>query len=460
MAKCFMCGAAIGRGILCEKCDKPRKNRADATPKGPSLAERAAAVLERTAVSKSEPFPPPKAAPPVDDSPAEAAPAAESEEAQPFATPPPPPVAAPPQQQASSMATSMPSGGPQRSAAATAQQLDPFPKAPVVQFPLESASPAITSVVTLLVASGVPSILLGQDRSVKFVSDEARKLFDASQSDLSSLKFIEQKTGLRIGDLSVPTSAGIRLRERSILYSLVPLSGGASGAVLVFRSADGLSGAHASFATYVRETAFGPLRALRDSLASAGQSRGDDPFLLDAASTLDQVLSSLELAPEVEEPMHGRAIPTVTDIVHQVADRFRPFADLKGIQLQIDAQELEERFRDSEQLADALGIMMDNSLHYVPPGGQVVVGVRWMEHKGKPLVLFFVMDNGPVVPEQLRQLIFEPEFVWNPTAQERTGRSLFKTREYAVAHAGSVWVESKSGKACTFFLRVRPDGVS
>jgi hypothetical protein len=445
MAKCFMCGAAIGRGILCEKCDKPRKNRPES--KGPSLAERAAAVLERTAAPKSEPFPPPQAAPPV-----EPLPQAEIPE-----EPAPPAVTAQPQQQPSS---SIPSSAPQRSAAATAEQLDPFPKAPVVQFPFESASPAITSVVTLLVASGAPSILLGQDRSVKFVSDEARKLFDAAQSDLTNLKFIEQKTGLRIGDLSVPTSAGIRLRERSILYSLVPLSGGASGAVLVFRSADGLSGAHASFATYVRETAFGPLRALRDSLASAGQSRDNDPFLLDAASTVEQVLSSLELAPEVEEPMNGRTIPTVTDVVHQVAERFRPFADLKGIQLQIDAQELEERFRDSEQLADALGIMMDNSLHYVPPGGQVVVGVRWMEHKGKPLVLFFVMDNGPVVPEQLRQPIFEPDFVWNPTGPDRTGRSLFKTREFAVSHAGSVWVESKSGKACTFFLRVRPDGVS
>jgi hypothetical protein len=64
---------------------------------------------------------------------------------------------------------------------------------------------------------------------------------------------------------------------------------------------------------------------------------------------------------------------------------------------------------------------MDNSMHYVPPGGQVVIGVRWMEHKGKPLLLFFVMDN------------------------------------FAVAHEGSVWVESKTGKACTFFMRVRPD---
>jgi signal transduction histidine kinase len=100
---------------------------------------------------------------------------------------------------------------------------------------------------------------------------------------------------------------------------------------------------------------------------------------------------------------------------------------------------------------------MDNSLHYVPAGGQVVIGVRWMEHKGRPLLLFFVMDNGPVVPEELRSAIFEPSFVWNPNAPERTGRGLFKVREFAVAHSGSVWVESKTGKACTFFLRVRPD---
>ena len=98
-------------------------------------------------------------------------------------------------------------------------------------------------------------------------------------------------------------------------------------------------------------------------------------------------------------------------------------------------------------------------MHYVPGGGQVVLGARWMEHKGKPLLLFFVMDNGPVVPERLRQEIFEPTFTWSPTSAERTGRSLFRAREFAVAHTGSVWVESKSGKACTFFLRVRPDGV-
>jgi len=341
-------------------------------------------------------------------------------------------------------------------AAAPAPAVDPFPKAPVVPFPVESASPSITSIVNVLVAAGVASMLVGPDRSVKFVSDEAKRLFNAPQSDLMNLTFVESAAGMRIGELSVPASAGVRVRNQNLMYSLVPLSGGAGGAVLIFRWAEGVTSAHASFATYVRETVFEPMRLLRESLVANAKSRGRDALLEDSAATIVQILSSLELAPGVEENA-SRPVPTVTEIVRRVADRFVPFADMKNVSLQVDAQDLNERFGDHDQLTDSLGIMMDNALHYVPAGGQVVVGVRWMEHKGKPLLLFFVMDNGPLVPEHLRQSIFEPGFVWQPNSPERTGRGLFKCREFAVAHNGSVWVESKTGKACTFFMRVRPD---
>ena len=391
--KCFMCGREVTEGILCDKCDKPRKAKA------------------------AEPHVHASDAPPMNAAADSAAP-----------------------QNQDNLA------------------LDPFPKAPILPFPVESASPAITSVVNLLVAAGVASVVVGSDHSVKFVSDEAKKLFDAPQSDIS-VKFLESKTGLRIGDLSAQTAAGIRIGNRNILYTLIPLSGGASGAVLVFRPADPMNESRASFVTYLREAVFGPLRALQESLTTANRTRRD-PFLGDAAAAIDQVISSLELAPEVEEAAPGaRPVPTVTDVVRRVAERFVAYADLKGIELQIDAQDLEERFADHEQLAQSLATLMDNALHYVPAGGQVVIGVRWMEHKGKPLLLFFVMDNGPLVPEPLRQQIFEPSFSWNPSSPERTGRSLFKIREFAVSHSGSVWVESKTGKACTFFLRVRPDGV-
>lgn len=418
--KCFMCGHEITEGILCEKCDKPRKK-------------------SNPAPVSSEPAAPP-------------APAAS-------ASPAPPPPS--PQTSGSPSARGKSDSGRQVAATATAQRVeeDPFPKAPVVAFPIESASPAVTSVVNLLVAAGTPSILLGPDRSVKFVSDEAKKLFDGTQSELASLAMIEAKAGIRVGDLSLPTTAGVRIGARNFIFTLVPMSGGASGAVLVFRQADPMNEAHVSFANYVRETVLGPLRAMRESLNAAARSRNDH-FLADTSNGIEQILSSLEMAPDVEEASFtARPVPTVTDIVRRVADRFRAHGDLKGIRLDVDVQELDERFVNHEQLADTLAILMENAVHYVPAGGQVVIGVRWMEHKGKPLLLFFVMDNGPVVPEGLRQTIFEPTFVWSPTSPERTGRGLFKCREFAVAHAGSIWVESKTGKACTFFLRVRPDGV-
>jgi len=408
--KCFMCGAAIARGILCEKCDKPRK------PK-------------ESAAKAAVPAPPP-------------------------AVPPPPPAASNPVGESTATRRS----GGAATAAAPAPEPEPFPKAPLLPFPVESASPAITSVANVIIAAGAPAILLGADRTVKFVTEEAKKLFGVPQSDLATVKQIEMECGARIGELSVPTSMALRIRNRNILYTLVPISGGAMGAVLMFREADPMNPAHASFVSFVRETVFTPLRSLRESVLASSRTRQRDPLLEDWAATIDQILSSLEMAPEVEEPPPAARTPRVVDLIHSVANRFGPFADLKNIQLQIDVPELEERFKDHEQLVDALGILMDNSLHYVPPSGQVVVGVRWMEHKGKPLLLFFVMDNGPVVPEPLRQAIFEPGFVWNPQSAERTGRSLFKVREFAVSHAGSVWVESKTGKACTFFLRVRPDG--
>jgi signal transduction histidine kinase len=410
--KCFMCGRDVTEGILCEKCDKPRKKSGAA----PSVE-----ASDSDSPRKTAPHPP-----------------------------------APSLPQSASQPTQQP-----RASAATAPAIepDPFPKAPIINFPVESASPAITSVVNLLVASGVACVLLGPDRAVKFVSDESRRIFDTPHSELANLATVESKAGIRVGDLSVPTTAGVRIGSRNFIYSLVPMSGGASGAVLVFRHADPMNEAHASFVTYVRETVLGPLRAIRESLRAAGRSRGDH-FLDDTAAGIDQVLSSLELAPEVEEAaFSARPVPTVTEVVRRVADRFRAYADLKGITLQVDVQELEERFSDHDHLADALAILMENALHYVPGAGQVVIGVRWMEHKNKPLLLFFVMDNGPVVPEALRTAIFEPSFAWNPQSQERTGRGLFKCREFAVAHAGSVWVESKTGKACTFFMRVRPDGV-
>ena len=282
-----------------------------------------------------------------------------------------------------------------QAAAAVAHAVDEFPKAPVVPFPVEASSPAVTAIANVLIATGVAAIVLGSDRGVKFSTPEVQNLF--GPWELANAKDVERLAGVRIGDLAMAASSNVQIGDHHFLFSLVPLMGAAGGAVLVFR-------------------------------------------------------------PSTEAPRRPQ-LPKITDIVGAVANRFTPFADVKSIHVRVDVPDLDEQFTDHDELADALSVLTENSLQYVPAGGEVVIGVRMMEHKEKPLLLFFVMDTGPLVSEHLRQVIFEPGFVCNPAASERTGRDLYKVRDFAITHAGSVWVDSKSGKTCTFFLRVRPDGV-
>jgi sensor histidine kinase regulating citrate/malate metabolism len=68
------------------------------------------------------------------------------------------------------------------------------------------------------------------------------------------------------------------------------------------------------------------------------------------------------------------------------------------------------------------------------------------------------MDSGAHVPEHLREVIFNAGFNPDGRSEERSGRGLARCKDFATQHGGSIWVESKTGKACTFFMRVRPDG--
>lgn len=395
---CLMCGREISEGFLCENCDKPRK------------AGKAA-----------------KSTAPSDEGSDQAG----------------SPVAAS-------------SGEPTRSAQVA---LDPFPKAPIVPFPVESTSPAITSLCDVLTAAHVAAIVVGTDRAVRFVSPDAREVLGAGEDDPINLRTIEVLTGVPIGNLQERSASLIRLGNRVVRFSLVPLSGSAGGAVLIY-APQSVPGEQTPYSAYVRETVLMPLRSLHDALVA----NGSEISVEDTIGTLDQVLSSLELASNVEEPAQTRQTQVaerVSTILNQVSSRYAEDATRRGVTMQVDVPAgLQETFQDVVRLAVSVESLVQNALHYVPAGGQVVLGARVMEHKGSSLLLLFVMDNGPIVPEEYRKTIFDPGFVWDSREPVRTGKDLAKVKQFAADHGGQVWVESKSGRACTFFIRIRPDSES
>ena len=259
----------------------------------------------------------------------------------------------------------------------------------MINVPLDAVSPAVASMSSVLVAAGAAAAIVGEDRGIKFVSDELRRL----TGDITATRQLEQTFGISLSDLRKPSTTTIAAFDRKMLVSVVPFGG---GAVVVVKQLF------------------------------------DDP-------------------PQISD------IPKLGDVIRSVVSRYAAFAEIKSIEFELSVDESDERFRHHQQLGDALGVLVENSLQYVPGGGQIVIGARPMDHKGKPILLFFVMDNGPLVPEHMRQVIFESGFVWNQHSHERTGNGLFKVKEFAAAHGGMVWVDSKTQKACSFFLRVEPD---
>lgn len=71
--------------------------------------------------------------------------------------------------------------------------------------------------------------------------------------------------------------------------------------------------------------------------------------------------------------------------------------------------------------------------------------------------LFSVKDNGPGLPADLRDCVFEPFFTTRP---DGTGLGLAVVRSVARAHGGDVWVEDAPGGGALFGIRIPNDSGS
>lgn len=343
-------------------------------------------------------------------------------------------------------------GSGKRATAAPASEVqenfEGFPKA-VVPFPAEAVPLAMRSVWDVISAARLPALLLTASGSLRYVSDEARQLLGWSSVEELDLSELKDHLGIDLGPVDEARVTDVQLEGRDIELSFVPLAGGADGTAVLLRDFEPLAPPN----TISADAVLPPLRALREAL-SAALRRKSDPLLEDTASMVEKIVATLETtqtAPTESEPQDV----AVTAIISEITSRFAPIAQLKGLKLQGDVPEIQEVVSGSAEVTRGLEIFLRNSLSYVPRGGQIFVGARTVRQKNKQLALFFVMDNGPIVPEPLRKTIFTPAFEWSEKGRERTGRNLHEAEKIASRLGGRCWVECKSGKSCTFFMTVK-----
>jgi two-component system NtrC family sensor kinase len=142
---------------------------------------------------------------------------------------------------------------------------------------------------------------------------------------------------------------------------------------------------------------------------------------------------------------------SIQSVVDHTLPLIRHAFQLQNIQLDVDLQHKDAQVKgDSGQLQQVLLVLLVNASEAMPSqGGQVWIKTRL---EASELVIS-VRDNGPGIPPEVRDRIFEPFF---STKQEgpRTGLGLAIASGIMEQHQGTIKVESEPGQGTEFILRL------
>ncbi len=134
------------------------------------------------------------------------------------------------------------------------------------------------------------------------------------------------------------------------------------------------------------------------------------------------------------------------DVLAQMQEQFQ----LKSQQLETDIpQDLPCVYADEELVRQVLVNLLDNAMKYTPLGGKIQVSVL---HRTTQKIQVSVSDNGPGIPEENRDRIFEDHFrLKRDEAQQGYGLGLSLCQRIVHAHYGRIWVDSTSRGGCFHF---------
>lgn len=158
-----------------------------------------------------------------------------------------------------------------------------------------------------------------------------------------------------------------------------------------------------------------------------------------AIRLVEQLLALARNEPEAaEQPL---APVNLTDIARDVVVERAPIADAKDIDLGLSSVAPTQIMGDAEALRVMLGNLIDNAIHYTPPGGTVDVDVT-THSDGTRLV---VSDTGPGILPADRERVFDRFYRGETAVATGSGLGLAIVRKVAQRHRASVELGEGSG---------------
>ena len=148
----------------------------------------------------------------------------------------------------------------------------------------------------------------------------------------------------------------------------------------------------------------------------------------------------------------------IHDLIYKNCQTYNHLIERKGIMLVIEIDKKLSSFSaDETRICQILGNLLHNAYKFTPASGQITVAVTLLEHEHQgDEIRFQISDSGPGIAPEEQQRIFEM-FYRSSAARngfEGSGIGLALARQLAMAHGGSLTVDSQPGFGATFTLQL------
>ena len=164
---------------------------------------------------------------------------------------------------------------------------------------------------------------------------------------------------------------------------------------------------------------------------------------------LTRILEDLLILSRSESQQAERAEFVLSDLIHDVVERFQQQADRAGVQLHHTITERFTVVANRDQMEQVMVNLVDNAVKYTPSGGKVSVTAEVSEGR----VRILITDTGIGIMSQDLPRLFE-RFYRVDKARSRqsggTGLGLSIVKHIIESHGGSVAVESEYNRGSTF----------
>lgn len=166
---------------------------------------------------------------------------------------------------------------------------------------------------------------------------------------------------------------------------------------------------------------------------------------------LSAIVGSLLELTNLEQNRCEEQVPA-DGLLREAAEEVAVQARARQISLRLAAEPCEVT-GDRAMLRQAVFNLVENAVKYSPDGSEVQLIAR----RGEDCVILEVTDQGPGIPEELQERVFEPFFRVDDARSRQQGGAglgLALVRAIVEAHGGTVCVEENDGGGSRFVVKL------